>query len=115
MTHQAPPSPSGAADPARKVAQLGELLRLVRQIAGELPRRPDEADLEAAAQVSIAYERSLPIVQRRFDTQAAEVGVWASAGVEALAGEGSEPSRAAALRLARQLDNALASLIRMLD
>jgi hypothetical protein len=110
MTHQAPPSavPPGT-DPGRQVAQLREALRLVERIAGR-PERPGEGDLrlDEAAQISAAYDRALPIVQRRFETAAAETAGWAAAGVEALlAAGGGAPPRAAAARLASQLGDAL--------
>ncbi|MNC94056.1 hypothetical protein D3C83_108210 [compost metagenome] len=50
-------------------------------------------------------------MQRRFEALANETALWAAAGVEALLASGDgAPSRAAAARLARQLDNALAAL-----
>ncbi len=118
MTHQAPPAaaPAGA-DPGRQVAQLRELLALVRRISGEEPGAGDrEKMLDAAAWVSVAYERALPVVQRRFDALAGETAGWAAAGVEALlaAGDGVPP-RAAATRLATQLDRALAEMAALLD
>ena len=110
MTHQAPPSSASAGpDPGRQIAQLREALQLVERIAGEEGCR--ERAFDEAAQISGAYDLALPVVQRRFEALANETALWAAAGVEALlaAGDGA-PSRAAAARLARQLDSALADL-----
>ena len=118
MTHQAPPAaaPAGA-DPGRQLAQLREVLALVRRIAGQ-PQGHDqcEAQLDQAARVSEAYDRALPVVQRRFEALAGEAGAWAAAGVEALlaGGDGSAP-RSAAARLADQLDRALSEMTTLLD
>ena len=117
MTHQAPlPAAASGADPGRQIAQLRQALRLVEQIAGHETETADEALLNEAAQVSGAYDRALPIVQRRFDALAGETAAWAAAGVEALlvAAE-TAPPRAAAARLAAQLDNALTELTDLLD
>lgn len=116
MTHQAPPSaPVAGPDPGRQVAQLREALRLVERLAGA-PASPSHEDaLDEAARFSVAYEAALPLVQRRFEALAAETAVWAAAGVEALlAANSSEPPRAAAARLARQLDAALSHLAALL-
>lgn len=110
MTHQAPPvSPSAGADPGRQLARLREALRLIERIAGR--ESPAEAGLDEAARLSAAYDRVLPVAQRRFDALAAETAIWAAAGVEALliAGE-AEPPRAAAARLADSLAKALREL-----
>ena len=110
MTHQAPPSSASAGpDPGRQIAQLREALQLVERIAGEEGCR--ERAFAEAAQISGAYDLALPVVQRRFEALANETALWAAAGVEALlaAGDGA-PSRAAAARLARQVDSALADL-----
>ena len=111
MTHQAPPTPAASgADPGRQIAQLRELLRLVEEIAGR--RAPGgDALLEEAARLSDAYDRALPIVQRRFDALAAETAGWAAAGVEALlvAARCGSPL-VAAERLAVRLDAALSAL-----
>lgn len=114
MTHQAPPPPPSPADPGRQVAQLREVLRLVDGFAGNGGGAHDSA-LDEAARVSAAYERALPIVQRRFDTRAAEAAIWAAAGVEALLASGEAPPPAAAARLAGQVARALDGLARMLD
>ena len=112
MTHQSPPSPAPPGlDPGRQVAQLREALRLVERIAGRPGVEADEARLDEAARVSDAYDRASPIVQRRFDALAIETAGWAAAGVEALLIAGAaSPPRAAAQRLATQLDRALSEL-----
>ena len=116
MTHQAPPSPaSSGADPGRQVAQLREALRLVETIAGRANPTMHDAALDEAARLSDAYERALPVVQRRFDALASETAIWAAAGVEALlaAGEEARP-RAAAACLADGLDRALQEMTALL-
>jgi len=115
MTHQAPPSsPIAGPDPGRQLAQLREALRLIERIAGR-PVSPESDTLDEAAHLSAAYDAALPIVQRRFEAIAAETAIWAAAGVEALlsATEGPPP-RAAAERLAGQLDAALSDLAAIL-
>ena len=117
MTHQSLPSatPSGA-DPGRQLAQLREVLRLVRSIAGEIePEADHESRLREAAWISETYDRALPVVQRRFDAHASEAAGWAAAGVEALLAAGDRaPPRAAAHRRASQLDHALAEMTELL-
>jgi len=112
MTHQAPPSPArSAADPGRQLARLLEVLRLVDRIAGRADARAGDAELDEAARVSGAYDRAPPVVQRRFDALAGETAGWAAAGVEAvLAAGGPEPPRAAAARLAAQLERTIGEL-----
>lgn len=114
MTHQAPPIPAPAGpDPGRQIAQLREALRLVERLAGE--ERAHDRALDEAARISGAYDVALPIVQRRFEVLASETALWAAAGVEALLSTGGgAPSRAAAQRLARQLDTALEDLAALL-
>lgn len=115
MTHQAPPSPAAdGPDPGRQIAQLHEALRLVERIAGEPGGRHHA--LDEAANISGAYAVALPVVQRRFETLANETALWAAAGVEALLASGPvPPSRAAATRLAQQLEAALDELAALLD
>lgn len=115
MTHQAPPSPAAnGPDPGRQIAQLQEALQLVERISGE--RRAHYHALDEAARISSAYALALPVVQRRFETLANETALWAAAGVEALLASGPvPPSRAAAARLARQLENALEDLAALLS
>lgn len=114
MTHQAPPTPASAGpDPGRQISQLREALRLVERLAGE--ERTHERALDEAARISSAYDMALPVVQRRFEALANETALWAAAGVEALLASGNgAPSRAAAVRLARQLDTALGDLAALL-
>jgi hypothetical protein len=115
MTHQAPPSPAPpGADPGRQVAQLREALRLVERIAGRPGRAADERRLDEAARISEAYDRALPVAQRRFEALAAETAVWAAAGVEALLAAGEPVPRAAAGRLARALERTLSELAELL-
>jgi hypothetical protein len=112
MTHQAPFSAAApGADPGRQVAQLREALRLVERIAGLAEGASGDARLDEAARISAAYDRAVPIIQRRFDALAGETAAWTAAGVEALlaAGRTTAP-RAAAARLAAQIDQALADL-----
>lgn len=117
MTHQPPASDVlASADPERQVAQLREILRLVRTIAGTRESGlACDSMLDEAARLSSAYDQALPVVQRRFDALAAEAAGWAAAGVEALlaAGEGSTP-RPAAARLASQLERALGELAELM-
>jgi len=102
-------------DPGRQLAQLREALRLVERIAGLPAAPPHEAGLDEAARISVAYDSALPLVQRRFEALAAESAIWAAAGVEALlAADPSGPPRAAAERLARQLEAALSRLAALL-
>ena len=112
MTHQAAPSPNAPGyDPGRQFAQLHEALRLVERLAGRGGAEDRERRLDAAAQVSDAYDRALPIVQRRFDALAGETSVWVAAGVEALLAAGRKgPAEAAARRLALRIEHALGEL-----
>ena len=118
MTHHSPsvPAPAGA-DPGRQIAQLREVLALVQRISGRIPAEHGrEAMLDEAARISDAYDRALPVVQRRFDALAGETSGWAAAGVEALLAAGeSTPPKAAAARLASQLDLALSEMASLLD
>ena len=116
MTHQAPPSsaPPGH-DPGRQVAQLREALRLVERIAGRPLSCSHEGRLDEAARISDAYERALPVAQRRFESLVAETALWAATGVEALLGAGNgPPPRAAAARLAAALEQALGEMAAIL-
>lgn len=117
MTHQAPLSPArSGADPGRQLAQLREVLRLVERIAGLEESGGRDAMLDESARVSGAYDRALPVVQRRFDALADETAGWAAAGVEALLAAGrDDPPRAAAARLAAQLDDAIGELTGLLE
>ncbi len=112
MTHHAPPrAPVGGADAGRQLAQLREALQLVDRIAGHAVPADRDRQLEQAVRASEAYDRALPVVQRRFDALASETAAWAAAGVEALLIAGSSsPPRAAAGRLAADLERALSEL-----
>jgi hypothetical protein len=92
------------------------VLTLVEEMAGRTTRSPDDAALDSAARVSAAYARALPIDQKRFDSLAGETARWARAGVEALLklDEAGLPVRAAAQRLAEELEKGLAALARRL-
>lgn len=102
-------------DAGQQFARLGNVLDLVRQIAGQRGLERDRA-LDESARVSSAYELAAPIVRRRFDTLVAESSTWAAAGVDALAAA-ADPRRrpkAAAARLAEELDIAIADLKKLL-
>ncbi|MFL6844565.1 MAG: hypothetical protein ACJ8ER_06755 [Allosphingosinicella sp.] len=106
----------GFADAGAQFAQLRQVLALVDELAGRAPLSPHNAELDEAARVSAAYARALPIDQKRFDSLAGETARWASAGVEALLklDEAGMPVRAAADRLAEELEKGLAELARRL-
>ena len=113
MTQQEPPFYApGLADAGAQLAQLRQVLALVEELAGRASLSPRDRDLDDAARVSAAYARALPIDQKRFDSLAAETARWAGAGVEALLklDEAGLPVRAAAERLAEELDKGLAAL-----
>ena len=117
MTQQQPPPYApGLADAEAQLAQLRQVLALVRELAGHGRDAPDEARLDEAARVSAAYARALPIDQKRFDSLAAETARWAAAGVGALLklDEAGLPVRAAAERVAQELERALAALAQRL-
>ncbi len=118
MSHQgttysdAPPIEAG-----RQVAHLRHVLGLVEEIAHVADRGGSGYDaLDEAARTSAAYERSLPVEQRRFDSLAGETATWTAVAVEALlkAQERSGPPRAAAAQLAHELQAALRDLARTL-
>jgi hypothetical protein len=113
MTHQpATFHAPGLTDAGAEIARLRQVLALVCEIAGEAA--PGDS-LDAAARVSGGYASALPIVQRRFDEEAAAVARWAAAGLEALLvlDESGRPAKAAACRLAEELDRALGQLARI--
>ncbi len=117
MTQQEPPRYApGLADAGAQLAQLRQVLILVEELAGRTARAPQDEALDAAARVSAAYARALPIDQKRFDSLAAETARWARAGVEALLklDEAGMPVRAAAERLADELEKGLAALAQRL-
>src|SRR3954469_1592230 len=101
MTHQpATFHAPGLTDAGAEIARLRQVLALVREIAGEAGGRTADA-LEAGAPVSSDYACARPIVQRRFDDEAAIVARWAAAGLEALLllDESGRPVQAPAGRL----------------
>jgi hypothetical protein len=106
----------GLTDAAAEIARLRQVLALARDIAGETGDGADDR-LEAAARISSLYAAALPIVQRRFDDEAATVARWSAAGLEALLllDETGRPVQAPASRLALELDRALARLARILS
>jgi len=114
MTHQSPTHAATAPnEPGRQVAQLRHVLALVEQIAGrECGEEARGAALDEAARVSAAYDHSLSIDRRRFDTLAAETARWAAAGVEALLAleEREIRPQAPAARLADELSRTLKRL-----
>jgi hypothetical protein len=104
----------GLADAGAEVAQLRRVLSLVEEVAGAAPAEKDGA-LDQAARIGAAYERALPIDQRRFDQYAADVARWAAAGLEALVRleDQKRPGQAAARVLAERLAKALGELERI--
>ena len=113
---QQPPYAPGLADAGAQIAQLRQVLALVGEMAGREPLSPQDRVLDEAARISAAYARALPIDQKRFDSFAAETARWAAAGVGALLklDEAGMPVRAAAGRLAEELEKGLAELGRRL-
>ncbi|HEU0134803.1 MAG TPA: hypothetical protein VFR28_08265 [Allosphingosinicella sp.] len=117
MTQQQPPFYApGLADAGAQIAQLRQVLALIEEMAGRVPLIPQDRLLDEAALVSAAYARALPIDQKRFDSLAAETARWAAAGVGALLklDEAGMPVRAAADRLADELEKGLAALAQRL-
>lgn len=114
MKHEGAYVAPGLADAGTEVAQLRRVLQLVEEIGGAA-RAPADAALDQSARIGAAYERALPIDQRRFDRHAADTARWASAGLEALLRleERARPCRAAARVLAKRLARALAELERI--
>jgi hypothetical protein len=111
MTRQNAPFAYGTADAGGEIAQLRQVLALVEELAGT-GAAPDPIALDEAARISAAYDTALPIVQRRFDTEAARTARWAAAGLEALVTleERGWPVASAAGKLADELKKALAML-----
>jgi hypothetical protein len=117
MTQQEPPFyVPGLADAGGQLAQLRQVLTLVEEMAGRSALSPNDRDLDEAARLSALYARALPIDQKRFDSLASETARWAKAGVEALLklDEAGMPVRAAAERLAEELEKGLAVLAQRL-
>jgi hypothetical protein len=102
-----------AVEAGRHFARLRHALDLVEQIAGLPPRNADQ-QLDEGVRVSGAYGFASPVAQRRFDTLAAEVSCWASTGVEALAAarDNAREPRAAAARLAEEIELSLGAMRR---
>jgi hypothetical protein len=111
MSRQTIPFAYGTADAGGEIAQLRQVLALVEELAG-VAAAPDGGALDEAARVSAAYDSALPIVQRRFDTEAAQTARWAAAGLEALVTleERGWPVKAAAGKLGEELRKALRQL-----
>ncbi|HEY0148335.1 MAG TPA: hypothetical protein VGB70_04965 [Allosphingosinicella sp.] len=111
MSRQNAPFLHGTADAGAEIAQLRQVLSLVEELSGAA-ETPDVAALDEAARVSAAYEAAMPIVQRRFDEEAARTARWAAAGAEALVTleERGWPVKAAAARLCEELRKALGTL-----
>ena len=107
----------GLADAGGQVAQLGEVLALVEEIAGLPASARDDAALERAARVSAVYAAAFPVAQRRFDAKAAQTARWAASGVETLLRlqDAGRPSEPAAVALAGALRKALADLSRIVS
>jgi hypothetical protein len=117
VTQQEPPFYApGLADAGAQLAQLRQVLALIGELAGRSAVPPPDDALDEAARISAAYARALPIDQKRFDGLAAETARWAQAGVEALLklDEAGMPVRAAAERLAEELEKGLAALAQRL-
>lgn len=118
MTHQPVHEPHpAAADAGQQVAQLRHVLSLVEQIAGrELAPNASDHALDDGARASSAYWDAPSIVQRRFDSLANETTIWVAEAVEALLAVEDEarPPRAAAARLAIELEKTLAEMGRIL-
>ena len=96
----------------REFAELRHVLTLAQEVAG----RPSSSGdvLNELARISSDYERAPAIVQRHFDTLAAETAAWAAVGINALmAYSSSRPPRAAAARLADELGRAVKRLGRL--
>lgn len=114
MTHQ-PGFPPALDAAGRNFVQLREALALAQQVAGRAPAPREEA-LDEAARLSVAYDRALPLTRQCFDALADETAAWVAAAVEALlAAEGGPAPRAAAARLAAQLEKAIRELSALLS
>lgn len=110
--HAPPPEAAQAGDAPRQLAQLRQVLLLVREIAARPDTRSAERDLDEAARIGAAYGKALPVLQRRIDALVAETAAWAAAGVDALTRAGG--SQAAAARLADELGAAIEDVLRLL-
>lgn len=107
-----------AADPNWQVSQLRYVLGLVEEIAGRIPSIADFREAQdEGIRLDTAYACAMPVVQRRFETLAAETASWAAAGVQALLAAQSADVRpeAAAARLGDELAKAIRDLTAVLD
>jgi hypothetical protein len=112
MSYQSPSSFTRApVDGGRQLDQLRRVLALVEELAGR-PTLPSA--LDEGAQTSGVYSEALPVVRKRFDALASETAAWSAAGVEALLAAGEKRSRAAARRLADELQTAVGELTKLL-
>lgn len=103
-------------DAGRQVAQLRHVLRLVEELSGVCAEpAAGDAALDEAARISSLYQQVEPVVQRRFDTLAAAIASWSTAGVEALLAAGDERSPGAIRRLADELRAGLEELSALLQ
>jgi hypothetical protein len=111
MSRQNLPFAYGTADAGGEIAQLRQALALAEELAGT-GGGPEEPALDEAARVSAAYHAAAPIVQRRFDGEAARTARWSAAGLEALITleQRGWPVKPAAGRLAEELHKALGRL-----
>ncbi len=118
MTYQSPLQQLPVSvEAGRQVARLRQVLDLVEQVAGWEPDGDGRSGaLDESARFSSAYVNALPVAQRRFDALADETASWAATAVEALIAHEDSPTppRAAAARLARELDQALVDLARLI-
>lgn len=108
----APPIEAG-----QQVAYLRQVLGQAEEVAASGCGGSNDAALDEAARISVAYQHSLPVMRKRFDALAEETIAWAAVAVEALrrARETGGPPRAAAAQLVRELDAALRALRRTLQ
>lgn len=104
-----------ANEAGQQFARLSNALELAERIAG-MEGRSRDAALDESARISGAYDSASPVARRRFDTLAAEIASWAGAGLDALAlaADPAKPPKAAAGRLAEELDIALGEMNRLL-
>jgi hypothetical protein len=109
---EAPPIEAG-----QQIAHLRHVLGLVEEIAGLDRDGSGYKSLDEAARTSADYERSLPIVRKRFDALAEETIAWAAVALKALdqAHEDANPPRAAATQLAHELERALHEIARIIS
>jgi hypothetical protein len=104
----------GRGDAARQLAQLRDVLTLVRQLSGLDGDGGDDA-LDESARLMSLYGDAPPIVQKRFDALAGETAAWAAACVDALLGDGDSLPRPAAGVLVSELTKALDDLPRIVQ